>query len=230
MFQCEEPRRKAKLAHLLATGFESGSALRHWTLQLEEDECKFSVGRELKTEILENNMSLKTSVVSTFGAFLLLFTCSAAFAAGEDACSLLTQAQVSSMLGTSVGVGQHPSEEMHTAPANPAIDRLACTWYENGKSSFVAKRVSLNVLGTLGSLTPVERFNNAKTPVRGITKTPVTGVGDDALFMVSQLRVTLHVQKGNSVFEIMVGGFSAKEIEQVKTMEKSLAQDVVAKL
>jgi hypothetical protein len=57
-----------------------------------------------------------------------------------------------------------------------------------------------------------------------------SGVGDEAFYMVSQLRVSLHVKKGNSVFEMMVGGFSAQQIEQVETMEKTLAQDVVAKL
>ena len=175
-------------------------------------------------------MSLKTTVVPTIGAFLILFTRTSAFAAGDDACSLLTQTRVSSVLGVSVGVGQHPSDEMHIAPPNPAMDRLACTWFEGGKNSLVAKRVSLIVLGTLGSLTPVQRFNNAKTQAQGITKTPVTGVGDDAFYMDSQLRVTLHVKKGNSVLEIMVGGFSKEQIEQVKTMEKTLAQEAVAKL
>jgi hypothetical protein len=48
--------------------------------------------------------------------------------------------------------------------------------------------------------------------------------------MVSQLRVSLQVKKENSVFELMVGGFRAEQAEQVKTMEKTLAQDVVAKL
>jgi len=119
---------------------------------------------------------------------------------------------------------------MHVPPPNPAIDRLACTWYEPGKNGLVAKRVSLIILGTIGSLTPVERFNNAKTPIRGITKTTVSGVGDDAFYMVSQLRVTLHVKKGNSVFEMLVGGFPEGQVEQVKTMEKTLAQEVVAKL
>jgi hypothetical protein len=175
-------------------------------------------------------MSLKTTVALSIGVFLILFTCASAFAAGDDACSLLTQTQVSSVLGVSVGVGQHPSDETHVPPANPAIDRLACTWYEAGKNGPVAKRVSLNILGTMGSLTPVQRFNTAKTPIRGITKTTVTGVGDEAFYMVSQLRVTLHVKKGNSVIEMMVGGFPAQQIEQVKTMEKTLAQEAVAKL
>lgn len=137
---------------------------------------------------------------------------------------------MSSVPGVSVGVGHHPSDETHVPPPNPAIDRLACTWYEAGKNSPVAKRVSLNILGTMGSLTPVQRFNIAKTPIRGITKTKVTDFGDDAFYMESQLRVTLHVKEGNSVFEMMVGGFPAQQIEQVMTMEKTLAQGAVAKL
>jgi hypothetical protein len=176
-------------------------------------------------------MPLKATVALTIGAFLVLFTCTSAFAAGDDACSVLTQSQVGSVLGVSVGAGQHPSDEMHLPPSDPAIDRRACTWYEAGKNhSPIAKRVSLIILGTIGNLTPVQRFNRAQTPISGITKTMVTGVGDDAFFMVSQLRVTLHVRKGNSVFEIMVGGFRAEQLEQVKTMEKTLAQDAVAKL
>jgi hypothetical protein len=173
-------------------------------------------------------MSLKTTVGLTIGASLMLFSCTSAFAAGEDACSLLTQAQVSSVLGVSVGAGLHPSDEMHLPPS-PG-DKLACTWYEAGKSGLNAKRVSLINFGTMGSLTPVQRFNNSKTPVQGITKTPVSGVGDDAFYMVSQLRVSLQVKRGNSVFELMVGGFRAEQAEQVKTMEKTLAQAVAAKL
>jgi hypothetical protein len=97
---------------------------------------------------------------------------------------------VSSLLGVSAGAGQHPSDEMHLAPGDPAIDRRTCSWYEGGKTSLVGKRVSLIILGTMGSLTPVQQFNNAKTPIQGVTKAPVTGVGNDAFFMVSQIRVT----------------------------------------
>jgi hypothetical protein len=72
---------------------------------------------------------------------------------------------VSSVLGVPVSAGQRPSGEMHMAPANPAIDGLACTWYENATSGLLAKQVSLNLLGTIGSLTPVERFDTAKMPI-----------------------------------------------------------------
>jgi len=43
------------------------------------------------------------------------------------------------------------------------------------------KRVVLSICTQIGSLNPVERFNNAKTPIKSITKVPVTGVGDDAI-------------------------------------------------
>jgi hypothetical protein len=119
---------------------------------------------------------------------------------------------------------------MHITPANPATDRLACTWYESGKNGLTAKRVSVILMGTIGTLTPLERFNTANTPILGITKAPATGVGDEAFFMVSQLRVSIHLSKGNSVFELMVGGLRTAQVEQVKTMEKTLAQEVVAKL
>jgi hypothetical protein len=145
-------------------------------------------------------MSLKTTVALMIGAFLMLFACTSAFATGDDARSLLTQAQVGTVLGVSVGVGQHPSDEMHISPSNPANDRLACTWYEPGKNTLVAKRVSLIIFGTMGSVTPAQRFNTLKTPMSGTTKATVTGVGDDTFYLASQLRVTINVKKGEFGF------------------------------
>jgi hypothetical protein len=76
------------------------------------------------------------------------------------------------------------------------------------------------MFGQIGKLTPAERFENAKTPVEGITKTPVSGVGEDAYYIESGLNTSLYVRKGASVFQMIVFGFSK---EQVKTMEKTLA-------
>jgi hypothetical protein len=53
---------------------------------------------------------------------------------------------------------------------------------------------------------------------------------DDAFYMVTQSHVSLHVKKGNSLIELLVDGFTAQQVEQVKTMEKTLAQEAVAKL
>jgi hypothetical protein len=58
-------------------------------LKLEADGYTFPVGQKLKNKILDKNMSSRTTVASTIAAFLLLFVCSSAFAARENACSVL---------------------------------------------------------------------------------------------------------------------------------------------
>ena len=85
----------------------------------------------------------------------------------------------------------------------------------------------LTILEPIGNLTPVDRFNAAKTPVPGVVKTPVGGLGDDAVYGGNKFRVTLTVKKGNSAFEIMVSGFP---VEESKAKEKELAEGVLAKL
>ena len=53
-------------------------------------------------------MSLKTTVALMIGVFLILFSSTSAFAAGDDACSLLTQTQVSSVLAFPSAAGSIP--------------------------------------------------------------------------------------------------------------------------
>ena len=135
-----------------------------------------------------------------------------------DACALLTQAQVSAVLGASVGPGQ---------PMMPG-NHSTCSWSEPGASKGNGKRVALDVFGPIGGLSPADRFNNAKKPVQSITKTPVTGVGDDAYFITTPgLGTGLNVRKGSSVFQLRVNGFPP---DQIQTIEKVLAKDVLAKL
>jgi hypothetical protein len=141
----------------------------------------------------------------------------------SDACSLLSQSRVSAVLGVSIGSGEYPGG---SSPFTGQPNRLLCQWSQPG-NSFGGKRVRLDLFGPIGKLTPVERFNNAKTPVQGIVKTPISGVGDDAYYIVSGLNTSLYVKKGGSVFDIVVFGFPE---DQIKAMEKTLAQDVLAKL
>jgi hypothetical protein len=156
-------------------------------------------------------------------AIILILTAvsaASAFAApADDSCTLLTQAQVSAALGIAMGAGQHIS-------AGSSI----CGWYEPGSSvsSPNGKKALLDLYAPMGGLSPVDRFNNAKTPIKGITKTPVTGIGDEAIFVATPgIGTALIVRKGSSVFQIRVAGFSA---EQIQSMEKAIAQNVVARL
>jgi hypothetical protein len=139
-------------------------------------------------------------------------------AEGSDACSLLTPARVSALLGVTVGAGEPIGVR---TPSQ-------CGWAQPNDTSHSGKRVMLDLFSPMGRLTPVDRFNNGKTPVKGITKTPVTGVGDEAYYVTTPgLGTGLNVKKGSSVFQIRVYGFA---VELIEAIEKTLAQDVLAKL
>ena len=159
----------------------------------------------------------KSKIEMTFLELLLWIACAspAAYSAPPtDACSLLTAAQVSAALGVSVEAGK-------------AADKSVCEWSQQGAAAFRGKAVLLTIIEPIGNLTPVDRFNAAKTPVPGVVKTPVSGLGDDAVYGGNNFRVALTVKKGNSVFEIMLSGVP---IEDSKAKEKVLAQNVLAKL
>lgn len=143
----------------------------------------------------------------------------AGFAAPRtDACSLLTPAQVSAVLGVAVGSGEKIS------PGSTAL----CGWEVPGQKSLNRKRVVLSIYIQMGSMTPVQRFNNAKTPIKGVTKVPVSGVGDDAIFATTPgLGTGLIFRKGDAAFDLRVYGFP---INQIKAKEKTLADCVIQKL
>jgi hypothetical protein len=137
-----------------------------------------------------------------------------------DACALLTQAQVSGVLGVSVGAGEH------IVPNSTYL----CGWEVPGEKTMDRKRVVLSIYTQIGRLTPVDRFNTAKMPVaiKGVTKASVRGVGDDAVSVTtSGFGTGLIFRKGASAFDLRVYGFP---LDQVKAKEKVLAADIIAKL
>jgi hypothetical protein len=135
-----------------------------------------------------------------------------------DACSLLTPAQVTAVLGVPVGAGEK------IAPNSTAL----CGWEVPGQKGFDRKRVVLSIYTQIGSMTPVQRFNAAKIPFKGVTKVPVTGVGDDAIFATTPgFGTGLIFKKGDAAFDLRVYGFPT---DQLEAKEKALAQNVLAKL
>ncbi len=156
-------------------------------------------------------MVRRAKIAATVGVFWFSLGGSlvAQAATPADACPLLTTAQVSSVLGVAVDAGK-------------PLGAADCQW----GAGFGGKGVLLGIVGPIGRLTPVDRFNTAKTPVPRIVKTPASGVGDDAVY-VQTGGVALYVRKGNFVFQIRVSGFP---IEESKTKETALAQEVLARL
>lgn len=130
-----------------------------------------------------------------------------ASAAPSDACTLLTPEQVSSVLGVTVGAGER------VVASSPKI----CGF--GGAAS--AKRVVVALLTS-------EMFTHEKTPLQGISEESVSGLGDDAHFMTTPgFGTGLSVKKNDCAFKIRVYGFP---LGQIKEKEKTLAQQVLAKL
>lgn len=124
----------------------------------------------------------------------------------DDACSLLTEAQISAVLGANVGAGK---------PAAPTL----CQWSDAGG----AKVVNLFLM-------TAQEFERHKAFVdKGMTTTPASGIGDDAFFQTGRSYGTLvEVKKGAGAFQVKVNGpFTT---DQKQAMEKTLAQDVLAKM
>ena len=162
--------------------------------------------------------SMAAVLGGVFGVLALSGSRAAYAAPPADACALLTPAQVTAALGVSVAAGEN------IVPGSGAV----CGWEVAGQHGTNRKRVVLVSYTQIGGLTPLERFNNAKTPIGGIRKEPVSGVGDDAIFATTPgLGTGLIFRKGAGAFDLRVYGFP---IDQVKAREKNLADCVIQKL
>ena len=160
----------------------------------------------------ENNMNPMSKLaiaITTLAMFILASGRAASAAPPPKACSLLTPAQVSAVLGVSVGPGQALSPS----------DTKLCHW---GEAVGKKKGVMITLQNPLA-------FTYAKMPAgHGITKVPVSGIGDDAVYGTTPGYPTvLTVKKGDVVFVVHVKGFPD---DQIKAMEKTLALEVLKKL
>jgi len=145
------------------------------------------------------------------------FQSSHTFAAGSDACAFLSAPQISTVLGVTVDAG------LHIGPGN-----ALCGWGEPNDPHHEGKHVLLTLYRPVGKISAIERFENGKTPIGGIAKTPVRGIGDDAYFIDTPgFGLGLNVKKGSSAFQVKVFGFPP---ELTKTLESALAETVLAKL
>lgn len=140
-----------------------------------------------------------------FGACMV----SARAAWAVDPCSLLTTAEVSAALGATAGPGK-------------AVTPKYCQWTAPGKDGG-SEKVAVTI-------SDAQRFAMAKTPVNSpsITKTPVSGVGDEAVFGTTAGRAaSMTVKKGDNYFAVSLMGVPMGSAQAVAT---ALAKDVAAKL
>ncbi len=135
-----------------------------------------------------------------------------------DACALLTVPQVSSALGAVVGSGQ---------PIMPNSTSF-CTWSEQGVPAGTERNVTVSMM-------TARSFENGKTPMTGITKEPVSGIGDDAYFVESKGMIAgLSVRKGNTAFQVRArsnpkwfkAGKTPESEQKDKGVERTLALEI----
>jgi hypothetical protein len=130
-----------------------------------------------------------------------------------DACSFLTRDQVSTVLGVPVGDGKLASLN----------DPHVCEWSVPGGPTLTAKKVVLTII-------TMRAFSQGKVPIPGITKTPVSRIGDAAYYVTApDLGTTLDFRKESAAFKVSVQG-SGFSVEKIKEKEKTLAQTILADL
>ena len=125
---------------------------------------------------------------------------------GVAPCSLLTSAQVTAAVGVSVGAAQ-------------PIATTGCSW------------TAPHIIVTL-SLWDGSKWDQMKTPVPGMNRTAVSGLGDDAFYTTmgpasGKQFATLSVKKGSTAYLIKVYG---PNVTDEMSMEKALAGNVLANL
>lgn len=145
------------------------------------------------------------------GVVSFLAFCSArpAYSALPEPCSLISASDVDAVLGVKAGTAQ-------------SLGPRVCTWTAVGQSGPKSKRVTL-------SMHDAKEFESMKTPMgNGITKTPVSGLGDEAIVgKTPKMSPVLSVKKGNVVFTVAIDGFPD---DATTEKEKTLALDVLKKL
>src|ERR1700722_14703474 len=135
-------------------------------------------------------------------------------AAPDDACALLTPAQVTGAAGLAFGPGTYVTPTFKTT----------CTWNATGDvKQQDAKIITLMLEGA-------EAFQAGKQKVQSkmLPGSSASGIGDDAYFVGMGKLASLFVRKGNVAFKVTVYG--QLPLEKMQAMESALAQQVVAKL
>ena len=142
-------------------------------------------------------------------------------AGADDACSLLTPAQVTAAVGITVGAGAY---------VTPTFKRT-CTWSPEAAATATVKAVTLLVEPSNGYDQGKQLMQAAAARTTGPKAAQVSSasVGDDAYYLTMGDGVTsLMVKKGSVALKVSIYG--ALPTEKKKDAEKSLAQQAISKL
>ena len=171
-------------------------------------------------------MHSKNSLGAIIAAIFIVAAVTAPSAAAtppSDACPLLTPAEISGVVGVSVGAGTH---------ITPTYLK-SCQWAPPGGATVQFGSVLLaleSAASWQSAKAMLQAVANAPNDNKkgGITMTPASGIGDDALYSSVGNYTKLIVKKGDVVFQLVIT--SNAPIEKKRDMEKALASKVLSKL
>jgi hypothetical protein len=157
--------------------------------------------------------SMQTAVTARYVSVLVVVSvlvASGLRAAGaqapRDPCAQLTPAQVSAALGETVAAGQQAGTKTCSWSANKPIHQVVSLMYS-----------------------PPGDWNTRKTRLMpGVTKTTVSGIGDEAFVETAANFTTLYVKKGSTTFMVRVYG--VPDVGRQVAIEKTIAHTVAAKI
>lgn len=193
-----------------------------WNLRLKSCAAPVIVKKCSWTSVVVNQrrwnaeaaMNTRTTVIiGVLGAVTLCNANLTHAAPSDDACSLLSQAQVDAALGAPVTVVKAGSDAKH------------CHWQLEGKRGETIVEAHL-------MLEAAKSYDTAKNTMGmsgKVTRVSISDVGDDAYYLVGGRDAPLFVKKGNAGFRIAVNG-KGWRAEEIKAKEKALALALLAKL
>ena len=151
-------------------------------------------------------MGIRNSSALLFSIVFMVSLCCAEAVFGETApCALLTQDQVSTIVGASVGAGS-------------PIANTGCSWTKAG-----LPRVTVTV-----SMQSEKMFAAAKSSAQpGTTTTAISALGDEAIFTGVVNFSSIWVKKGTKFLLVRIYGLSVSEAQ---TKLKTLATNALSKL
>jgi hypothetical protein len=147
------------------------------------------------------------------------FSCAASLPlaahAETDACTLLTAAQVSAAVGTTVREGTH---------VTPTFVKT-CTWTPSGKTKLGSVTLNLQTAATYDG--GKQHAIMGAAVVGGAAVKPAS-VGDDAYYFVTGDQSMLFVKRGANAFKVAV--YAKLPADEKEAMELKLAKQVAPKL
>ncbi len=147
---------------------------------------------------------------AAFAALEATVVLSPARAAKNDACSLLTSAEVGAALGTAAGAGE---------PITPT-DHNVCTWRAPDGRSWVT--LLLQTLQAFDGGKKLAAMSNR------VAVTPVAALGDGAYFLAIGDQVGLIVKKGAVAFKVEV--YLHGPLPPKQAAERALAAKIAPRL